>query len=71
MAIKHRKEKKRKRDTGNRSEYWNECGKKQKYTTPEAAENAAANARRERGVHCRVYRCRKYCGKWHITEYDS
>lgn len=71
MTLKSRKQRKKKRKTGNSSEYWNECGKKYRYTTEEAAQNAATHAKNARGVHCRVYRCKKYCGKWHITEDDS
>jgi hypothetical protein len=70
MALKNRRQEKTKKRTGNRSEYWQECGKKLKYTTKKAAENAAAHVKRERGVHCRIYHCVKYCGKWHITADD-
>jgi hypothetical protein len=65
MAIKNRKQRKKKKRTGNRSEYWQECGKKQPYTTKKYAEWAATNANK-RGDHCHTYKCR-YCDKWHIS----
>lgn len=71
MAVKRRKERKKKRDTGNRSEYWQECGKKNRYNSPKSAHEAAEKVYRERGVKCHVYKCHKYCGKWHLAENDS
>lgn len=68
MTAKSRKQRKKKKRTGNRSEYWHECGKKNRYHTPESARYVAEKVKRERGIDCRVYHCVKYCGKWHIAE---
>ena len=57
----------KKKRTGNRSEYYQMCGKKKRYNSPEFALYAAQKVFRERGVILHVYdeRC-PYCGKWHI-----
>lgn len=70
MSAKSRQQRKHKKRTGNRSEYWQECGKKNRYSTPETAGYAAERVKRERGVNCRVYHCVKFCGKWHLSEDD-
>jgi hypothetical protein len=58
----------RRRRTGNRSEFWQMCGKKQAYSSPQAAQWAAARAK-ERGQDCHVYQC-KYGRHWHIAGGD-
>lgn len=65
MAAKPRRRKKRKRKTGNRSVYWQECGKKNRYHSEELAEYAAEKARK-RGESCHVYKC-DYGKHWHIA----
>jgi len=58
---------KRKKRTGNRSDYYKMCGKKNRYGSPETALYAAQKAFRERGEKLHVYKERcPYCGKWHI-----
>ncbi len=57
----------RKTKTGNRSDYYQMCGKKYRYGSPETAAYAAQKAYRERGEILHVYKERcPYCRKWHI-----
>lgn len=65
MAVKSRKRRREKRQTGNRSKYWQECGKKNRYSTAKSAEFAAAEARK-RGDNCHIYKC-DYGKHWHIA----